>query len=155
MSLNISKDSDTITPRTTVGGRAMKKKVAFVCVHNSCRSQMAEAWTKSLGRDLLEVYSAGTETYPEVKPEAVQVMEEVGIDMSEHFPKLLTDIPEEVDILITMGCGVICPFWPNQHQEDWGLEDPSGGPIEGFRRTRDLIREKVEVLINRVRNGEL
>jgi len=133
----------------------MKKRVAFVCVHNSCRSQMAEAWAKTLGGDLLEVYSAGTEAYPEVKPGAVQVMEEAGIDMSGHSPKLLTDIPEEVDILITMGCGVVCPYWPNQHQEDWGLEDPSGGPIEGFRTTRDLIRVKVEDLMQRVKNGEL
>lgn len=133
----------------------MKKRVAFVCVHNSCRSQMAEAWAKHLGGDLLEVYSAGTEAYPEVKPGAVQVMEEAGIDMSGHSPKLLTDIPEEVDILITMGCGVVCPYWPNQHQEDWGLEDPSGGPIEGFRTTRELIRVKVEDLIQRVKNGEL
>ncbi len=133
----------------------MKKKVAFVCVHNSCRSQMAEAWAKHLGSDLLEACSAGTEAYPEVKPGAVQVMEEAGIDMSGHSPKLLTDIPKEVDILITMGCGVVCPYWPNQHQEDWGLEDPSGGPIEGFRTTRDLIRVKVEDLIRRVKNGEL
>lgn len=81
----------------------MKKKVAFICVHNSCRSQMAEGWAKKLGSDVLEVYSAGTENYHEVKPLAVQVMEEDGIDMSSHTPKLLTDIPEEVDILITMG----------------------------------------------------
>ncbi|MDW7671522.1 MAG: arsenate reductase ArsC [Bacillota bacterium] len=133
----------------------MKKRVAFVCIHNSCRSQMAEAWAKHLGGDILEVYSAGTENYPEIKPGAVQVMEEVGIDMTDHYPKLLTDIPEEVDILITMGCGVTCPFWPNQHQEDWGLEDPSGGPIEGFRTTRDLIKMKVEELIQQIKSGEL
>lgn len=131
------------------------KKVAFVCVHNSCRSQMAEAWAKHLGKDVLEVYSAGTEEYPEVKPGAVQVMEESGIDMSEHYPKLLTDIPEEIDILITMGCGVVCPYVPCSHQEDWGLEDPSGGPIEGFRETRDIIKDKVEDLIEKVKKGEL
>ncbi len=133
----------------------MKKKVAFVCIHNSCRSQMAEGWAKRLGSDVLEVYSAGTEEYPEVKPGAVQVMEESKIDMSEHYPKLLTDIPEEIDILITMGCGVVCPYVPSQHQEDWGLEDPSGGPIEDFRNTRDIIKEKVEDLIERVKKGEL
>ncbi|MEN1761924.1 arsenate reductase ArsC [Anoxynatronum sibiricum] len=133
----------------------MKKTVAFVCIHNSCRSQMAEAWAKHLGKDILEVYSAGTESYHEVKPGAVEVMKEVGLDMSDHYPKLLSDIPEEVDILITMGCGVVCPYWPNQHQEDWGLEDPSGGPIEGFRTTRDLIKEKVEDLVQRVTAGEL
>lgn len=133
----------------------MKKKVAFVCVHNSCRSQMAEGWAKRLGSEVLEVYSAGTEDYPEVKPGAVQVMEEAEVDMSEHYPKLLTDIPEEIDILITMGCGVVCPYVPCEHQEDWGLEDPSGGPIEGFRNTRDIIKEKVEDLIERVKKGEL
>jgi arsenate reductase (thioredoxin) len=132
----------------------LKKKVAFVCTHNSCRSQMAEAWAKHLAGDELEIYSAGTEAYPEVKPGAVQVMEELGIDMTGHEPKLLTDIPEQVDILITMGCGVTCPYWPNQHQEDWGIDDPSGGPIEGFRDTRDLIRKKVETLIERINQGE-
>lgn len=129
----------------------MKTKVAFVCVHNSCRSQMAEGWAKHLGSDVIEAYSAGTENYPEVKPLAVQVMEEAGVDMSEHRPKLLTDIPEEVDILITMGCNVVCPFVPCKHSDDWGLEDPSGGPIEGFRETRDIIKEKVEALIEQLR----
>src|SRR5690554_1909236 len=133
----------------------MKKKVAFVCIHNSCRSQMAEAWAKELGSDILEVYSAGTEKYPEVKPGAVEVMEEAGVDMSEHFPKLLSDIPEEIDILITMGCGVECPYIPCEHREDWGLEDPSGGPIEGYRVTRDMIKEKVEDLVARVKNREI
>ena len=132
-----------------------KIKVAFVCVHNSCRSQMAEGWAKKLGSDLFEAYSAGTENYPEVKPLAVSVMEEAGVDMSSHHPKLLSDIPEELDLLITMGCNVVCPFVPNQHSEDWGLEDPSGGPIDGFRVTRDLIKEKVLLLIDRVKSGEI
>ena len=118
----------------------MKYKVAFVCVHNSCRSQMAEGWAKKLGSDIFEVYSAGTEKYPEVKPLAVQVMEEVGVDMSEHKPKLISDIPEVLDILITMGCNVTCPFVPNKHKEDWGLTDPSGGSIDEFRKTRDIIK---------------
>ncbi|HHX52772.1 MAG TPA: arsenate reductase ArsC [Erysipelothrix sp.] len=128
----------------------MKKKVAFICVHNSCRSQMAEGWAKALGDDVLEVYSAGTENYHEVKPLAVSVMEEVGISMNNQYPKLLSDIPAEVDILITMGCNVVCPYIPNSHTEDWGLDDPSGGPIEDFRETRDLIKVKVEELISRV-----
>lgn len=132
-----------------------KIKVAFVCVHNSCRSQMAEGWAKKLGSDLFEAYSAGTENYPEVKPLAVAVMEEAGVEMSSHHPKLLSDIPEELDLLITMGCNVVCPFVPNQHSEDWGLEDPSGGPIDGFRVTRDLIKEKVLLLIDRVKSGEI
>ena len=130
-------------------------KVAFVCVHNSCRSQMAEGYAKSLGKDVFEAYSAGTEEYGQVKPLAVQVMEEDGVDMSSHHPKLLTDIPEELDIVITMGCNVVCPFVPNRYQEDWGLDDPSGGPIEDFRQTRDIIKEKMLDLIKRVENNEI
>ncbi len=116
---------------------------------------MAEALAKYLGSDVLEVYSAGTETYHEVKPGVNQVMKEMGIDMGGHYPKLLSDIPKEIDILITMGCNVVCPYVPCQHSEDWGLEDPSGGPIEGFRNTRDQIEEKVKSLIKRVKEGEL
>lgn len=133
----------------------MKKKVAFICVHNSCRSQMAEALTKHFGSDLFEVYSAGTESYPEVKPLAVEVIEELGISMASHYPKLLTDIPGELDILITMGCNVACPFVPSNHSEDWGLEDPSGGTIDDFRYTRELIRDKVFDLIKRVKEKAL
>ena len=129
----------------------MATKVAFVCVHNSCRSQMAEGWLKKLGGNDFEVYSAGTEEYPEVKPLAVEVMEEAGVDMSDHYPKLMTDLPDEVDYLITMGCNVVCPFLPNRFMEDWGLDDPSGGPIEDFRLTRDMVKEKVEDLIKRVK----
>jgi len=133
----------------------MKLKVAFVCVHNSCRSQMAEGWAKQLGSEYFDVYSAGTENYPEVKPLAVQVMEEAGVSMQGHQPKLLSEIPQELDVLITMGCNVTCPFVPNRLMEDWGLDDPSGGPIEGFRETRDIIKEKVLDLISRVKNDTL
>jgi protein-tyrosine-phosphatase len=135
--------------------RHMKKKVAFVCVHNSCRSQMAEGWAKKLGSEVLEAYSAGTENYPEVKPLAVQVMEEAGVDMSDHHPKLLSSTLAEVDILVTMGCNVECPYVPCRHREDWGIVDPSYGPIEDYRKTRDIIKEKVEDLIQRVKNGEI
>lgn len=134
----------------------MKKlKVAFVCVHNSCRSQMAEGWAKKLASDIFEVYSAGTEEYPEVKPLAVEVMEEAGVDMSDHKPKLLSDIPEELDLLITMGCNVQCPFVPNRYFVDWGLDDPSGGPIEDFRATRELVKEKIETLIDDIKNERI
>jgi arsenate reductase len=115
---------------------------------------MAEGWAKKLGKDVMEAYSAGTEDYPEVKPLAVAVMEEAEVDMSSHTPKLLADIPKKLDILITMGCGVTCPFVPCGYREDWGLEDPSGGPIEGFRLTRDTIKLKVEELIERIKKGE-
>jgi len=130
-------------------------KVAFVCVHNSCRSQMAEGFAKTLGKDVFEAYSAGTENYPEVKPLAVEVMEEAGVDMSVHHPKLLSDIPEELDLLITMGCNVSCPWVPNKHSEDWGLDDPSGGPIEDFRVTRELVKTKILELIKRIENKEI
>lgn len=133
----------------------MKYKVAFVCVHNSCRSQIAEGWARKLGGDIFDVYSAGTEDYPEVKPLAIEVMEEAGVDMSSHQPKLLSDIPQELDFLITMGCNVACPFVENKYMEDWGLEDPSGGPIGDFRETRDLVRLKVEDLIRRVLMHEI
>ncbi|MGB3978548.1 MAG: arsenate reductase ArsC, partial [Tepidanaerobacteraceae bacterium] len=121
----------------------------------SCRSQMAEGWAKKLGSEVLEAYSAGTENYPEVKPLAVQVMEEAGVDMSDHHPKLLSSTLAEVDILVTMGCNVECPYVPCRHREDWGIVDPSYGPIEDYRKTRDIIKEKVEDLIQRVKNGEI
>jgi len=133
----------------------MKKKVAFICVHNSCRSQMAEGWAKKLGEELIEAYSAGTENYPEVKPLAVEVMEEAGVNMKGHYPKLLSDIPKELDIVITMGCNVDCPYLPSKHREDWGLTDPSGGPIEDYRKTRDIVKEKVEHLLERIQKGIL
>lgn len=133
----------------------MKKVVAFVCIHNSCRSIMAEGFAKALGSDVLEAYSAGTETYPGPKPMAIEVMEDIGIDMTESRSKLLSDIPNQLDILITMGCGVECPYVPTKHREDWGLDDPSGGPKEDFEHTRDLIQNKVIELIQRIKRGEL
>lgn len=129
-----------------------KTKVAFVCIHNSCRSQMAEGYAEKLGAEYIEAYSAGTEDYPEVKPLAVKAMEMDKVDMSAHHPKLLSDIPSELDYLITMGCGVECPFVPCKVREDWGIDDPSGGPIEDFVKTRDIIKEKVIELIDRVKN---
>ncbi len=133
----------------------MKKKIAFVCTGNSCRSQMAEGLARHYGNDVFEVYSAGTHPADEVNPNAIEVMKEIGIDISSHKPKLLEDIPYEMDILITMGCGVVCPFVPNKYEADWGLPDPVGQPIEEFRRVRDIIKEKVIDLTDKVRKGEL
>ncbi len=130
-----------------------KKIVAFVCIHNSCRSQMAEGYARTLGDGLLEVFSAGTEDYHEVKPLAIEVMKEDGIDIGNQYPKLMEEIPEEVDILITMGCGATCPFTLTKHEEDWGIEDPSGKSLEEFRIARDVIKSKVIDLIARVNNG--
>ena len=133
----------------------MKKVVAFICVHNSCRSQMAQGWAKKLGADVIEAYSAGTEVYSQVKPLAIQVMNEAGVDMTGYAPKLLDAIPDKLDILITMGCNVECPFIPSKHRDDWGIEDPSGKDIEEFRKTREQIKKNVFELIARIKTGEL
>ena len=133
----------------------MKKLIAFVCTHNSCRSQMAEGFAKQIASSSLEIYSAGTEEYPEVKPLAIEVMEDIGIDMSNHYSKLLDDIPNSLDILITMGCGVECPHVPTKHREDWGLDDPSGGTKNNFEETRDLIIKKVIELLKRIEEDKL
>lgn len=133
----------------------MKVKVAFVCTGNSCRSQMAEGLARYFGNDVLDVYSAGTHPADMVNPNAAAVLKEIGIDISGHRPKLLKDIPQEVDILIKMGCGVVCPFVPHKYEEDWGLEDPVGKPVEEFRKTRDAIKAKVENLIDKVKKNAL
>lgn len=128
-----------------------KIKVAFVCVHNSCRSQMAEAISKLIASDSFEAYSAGTETRPQINQDAVSVIKELyGVDMNtSQKSKLLSDIPP-VDIVITMGCNVNCPFLPCKHREDWGLEDPSGKDKSEFVKTAKIIEEKVMNLKNRV-----
>ena len=127
------------------------KKVAFICVHNSCRSQIAEALGKKLASDAFESYSAGTETTPHINQDAVRLMKEVhGIDMeATQYIKLLSDIPP-VDVVVTMGCNVQCPFLPCSHREDWGLEDPSGKSDEAFLETIRLIEEKIFDLKNRL-----
>ena len=116
------------------------KKVAFVCVHNSCRSQMAEALGKLLAGNVFESYSAGTETKPQINQDAVRLMkQQYGIDMeSTQYSKLLSDIPQ-VDIVITMGCNVQCPALPCSFREDWGLDDPSGKDDDAFLYTIKLI----------------
>ena len=130
------------------------KKVAFVCVHNSCRSQIAEALGKKLASDVFESHSAGTETKPRINQDAVRLMKQVhGIDMEAgQYSKLLDEIPA-VDVVVTMGCNVRCPFLPCSHREDWGLEDPSGKPDEAFLETIRLIEEKVLDLKERLQKG--
>ena len=133
-----------------------KPKVAFVCVHNSCRSQMAEAIAKILAADVFEAYSAGTETKPEINSDAVSILKELyAVDMTatQHV-KLLEALPR-IDILVTMGCNVTCPYLPCQHREDWGLEDPSGKDKKAFLQTAELIREKVMDLKKRIASGAL
>jgi arsenate reductase len=116
---------------------------------------MAEAIAKHFGKGKYEIHSAGTEDYPEIKPLAIKVIEEKGISIKHQYPKLTKDIPQQLDILITMGCGAECPYIPTKHREDWGLEDPSGKPIEEFRKTRDLIEVKVKELFKRINNKEI
>lgn len=120
------------------------KKVAFICVHNSCRSQIAEALGRKLAAGVFESYSAGTETKPRINPDAVRLMKQVhGIDMErKQYSKLLSDIPP-VDVVITMGCNVQCPFLPCSRREDWGLEDPTGKSDEAFLETIRRIEEKI------------
>ena len=127
------------------------KKVAFICVHNSTRSQIAEALGKKLASNAFESYSAGTETKPHINQDAVRLMKDVhGIDMeATQYSKLLSDIPP-VDVVVTMGCNVQCPFLPCYHREDWGLEDPSGKSDEAFLETIRLIEEKIMDLRNRL-----
>jgi arsenate reductase len=128
-----------------------KPKVAFICVHNSCRSQMAEAISKILASDSFEAYSAGTETKPRINQDAVAVIKELyGVDMNKtQTSKLLSDIPP-VDIVVTMGCNVECPYLPCRHREDWGLEDPTGKDEQEFIKTAKLIEQKVLDLKSRI-----
>jgi len=128
------------------------KKVAFICVHNSCRSQIAEALGRHLAADVFESYSAGTETKPRINPDAVRLMKAThGIDMeATQRSKLLSEIPT-VDVVVTMGCNVRCPHLPCSHREDWGLEDPSGREDAAFLQTIRLIEEKVLDLRERLR----
>ncbi len=127
----------------------MKNKVAFVCVHNSCRSQIAEALTKKFAGDSIDVYSAGTELKDQINQDAVRLVKEMySIDMEKtQKPKLLDDIPE-VDYLITMGCNVVCPVIPYAvKKDDWGLEDPTGKNDDEFIAVIKTIEKKVINLI--------
>ena len=122
-----------------------KKKVAFICVHNSCRSQIAEALGKHLAGDVFDRYSAGTETKPQINQDAVRLMKEIyGIDMEANgqHSKLVSEIPE-VDMAISMGCNVGCPFIGRTFDDNWGLEDPTGKSDEEFRLVISQIEEKI------------
>ena len=134
----------------------MKPKVAFICVHNSCRSQIAEALGKIFASEIFEAYSAGTELRPQINQDAVRTIKNLyDVDMNEtQKSKLLKDIPE-VDIVVKMGCNVVCPFLPSRHEEDWGLEDPSGKSDEEFIKTARSIEEKVKDLAKRIKNNEI
>ncbi|WP_194611708.1 arsenate reductase ArsC [Clostridium vitabionis] len=121
-----------------------KPKVAFICVHNSCRSQIAEALGRHLAPDVFESYSAGTEPEPQINQDAVRLMKQIyDIDMEKtQYSKLLSDIPP-VDVVVTMGCNVHCPFLPCTERFDWGLEDPTGAGDEAFIGTIREIHTKI------------
>lgn len=129
-----------------------KPKVAFVCVHNSCRSQMAEALGKHYGSDVFDSYSAGAETVPRINPDAVRLMrQKYGIDMEQtQYSKLIDELPP-VDVVVTMGCNVQCPYLPCSHREDWGLDDPSGKEDAVFLETIRMIEEKILDLKERLK----
>ena len=128
-----------------------KPKVAFICVHNSCRSQIAEALGKALASDVFESYSAGTETRPQINQDAVRLMKAIyGIDMEQtQYSKLISDIPEP-DIAISMGCNVGCPFIGRPFDDNWELEDPTGKSNEEFEKVIDEIRVRIMELKQRL-----
>jgi arsenate reductase len=125
-----------------------KPSVLFVCVHNAGRSQMAAAFLTILGEGQIEVRSAGSQPADKVNPAAVEAMAELGIDMSTEIPKILTtEAVKESDVVITMGCGDECPYFPGKRYEDWVLEDPAGQGLEAVRPIRDEIKGRIEDLI--------
>ncbi|MFI7588830.1 arsenate reductase ArsC [Spongisporangium articulatum] len=125
-----------------------KPSVLFVCVHNAGRSQMAAGWLTALAGDAIEVRSAGTAPADQVNPVAVEAMREVGIDITAATPKVLTgEAVQASDVVITMGCGDTCPYYPGTRYLDWTLDDPAGQSIEAVRPIRDEIRRRVEGLI--------
>ena len=133
-----------------------KVKVAFICVYNSCHSQMAEAISKLQAADAFEAYSAGTEIKPQINQDAVAVIKELyGADMNvTQKSKLLSEIPP-VDVVITMGCNVNCPYLPSKFREDWGLEDPTGKSKEEYIKTARIIEKKLSGLRARILNKKL
>lgn len=134
----------------------MKPKVGFICVHNSCRSQMAEAVAKIIASNVFDSYSAGTEIAPQINQTAVTLIRErYGVDMNKtQSSKTLDSIPE-LDVVITMGCNVDCPWLPCSHREDWGLEDPSGKDFSEFEKTLDIIELKIKELMVRIQTNQI
>lgn len=128
------------------------KKVAFICVHNSCRSQIAEALGKIFASDVFESYSAGTEVKDKINQDAVRLMKEIyGIDMEKNqYSKLIADIPK-VEVVVTMGCNVQCPYIPSEKRMDWGLDDPTGKSDNEFRVLIAEIERKIKLLADELK----
>jgi arsenate reductase len=128
-----------------------KPSVLFVCVHNAGRSQMAAGWLRHLAGDTVEVRSAGSEPAEQVNPVAVEAMREVGIDITGNAPRKLDwATAESSDVLVTMGCGDVCPVFPGKRYLDWQLDDPAGQDLDAVRRIRDDIRHRVEQLLTQL-----
>ena len=128
-----------------------KKTIMFVCVHNAGRSQMAAGFMRELGGENVEVLSAGSAPKDSINPVAVEAMAELGIDISEQKPKVLTpEAVQQSDVVITMGCGDACPYYPGKRYEDWVLEDPAGQGIEPVRVIRDQIKARVQHLLSEI-----
>ena len=127
------------------------KRVLFVCVENSCRSQIAEAFARMHGRGIIEPSSAGSLPSGQVNPKAIESLAEVGYDLTTHHPKSVADIVQaEYDVVVTMGCGDACPMVRGKQREDWNIPDPKGMPMHEFKVVRDLIENKVKELIGKV-----
>ncbi|MDD3349163.1 MAG: arsenate reductase ArsC [Bacilli bacterium] len=134
----------------------MKPKVAFICVHNSCRSQIAEAIAKHKYSDVFEAYSAGTDIKEKINGDAVRIMKKLynlNMELSQQ-PKKLVELPQ-IDVVVTMGCNVNCPYLPCNHREDWNLEDPTGKSDEDFIKVIEKIEAKIADLSYRIKNKKL
>jgi arsenate reductase (thioredoxin) len=130
-------------------------EVLFVCVHNAGRSQMAAALLDRYADGRVTVRSAGSEPADQVNPRVVTAMQEIGLDVSREFPKpLTTDAVRAADVVITMGCGDACPVYPGKRYEDWELDDPAGADLDGVRRIRDEIAQRVERLVDEILPAE-
>lgn len=135
----------------TVETSVAKKTIMFVCVHNAGRSQMAAGFMRELGGDRVEVLSAGSAPKDSINPIAVEAMLELGIDIANQKPKILTpEAVQQSDVVITMGCGDACPYYPGKRYEDWKLDDPAGQGIEPVRVIRDEIKARVESLLSEI-----
>lgn len=129
----------------------MKKNILFVCIENSCRSQMAEAFAKMHGTEKVKAYSSGSKPSGIVNPKAIESMKELGYDLSKHDSKSLQQIPQiEYDAVITMGCGDECPFVRSQFREDWKIPDPKNLSLDEFKKVRDEIEKKVKYLLSQL-----
>lgn len=132
----------------------MKPRVAFICVHNSCRSQIAEAIAKIKASEVMDVYSAGTEKQNSINQDAVRLIKnKYHVDMNDTQSSKTIDALPPIDIVITMGCNVDCPWLPAKHREDWGLDDPSGQPDFVFENVITQIEEKLNDLVHRIQRG--